>query len=275
MTALARPGAHPGHARPVPRQGDVVSSTLTEHQKKLRDEFIDAHGHWAPVWEGLLTSDEEFFAAYAQFSSVPSRSGPLDPKLKEFVRIAVDAAATHLFVPGIRRHMRRAIELGATAQEIMEVLELTATLGIHACNIGTPILFEELEAAGKPVPSELSDRQEALKADFTEKRGYWHQFWNEILLLDPDFFEAYTLYSSVPWVSGTLEPKVKELIYTAFDVSATHLYAPGLRLHIKNAIGYGATKEEILEVMELASTIGIHACELGVPILLEELEAAR
>ena len=30
----------------------------------------------------------------------------------------------------------------------MEVLELTATLGIHACNIGVPILLEELEAAG-------------------------------------------------------------------------------------------------------------------------------
>ena len=92
-----------------------------------------------------------------------------------------------------------------------------------------------------------------------EKRGYWHQFWDEILLLDPDFFEAYTQFSSVPWVSGTLEPKVKELIYTAFDVSATHLYVPGLRLHIKNAIGYGATREEMLEVIELASVIGIHS----------------
>jgi alkylhydroperoxidase/carboxymuconolactone decarboxylase family protein YurZ len=78
----------------------------------------------------------------------------------------------------------------------------------------------------------------------------------------------------VPWVSGVLEPKVKELIYTAFDVSATHLYTPGLRLHIKNAIGYGATREEILEVMELASVIGIHACTVGVPILVEELAAA-
>jgi alkylhydroperoxidase/carboxymuconolactone decarboxylase family protein YurZ len=79
----------------------------------------------------------------------------------------------------------------------------------------------------------------------------------------------------VPWTSGVLEPKVKELIYTAFDVSATHLYTPGLRLHIKNAIGYGATREEILEVIELASVIGIHSCTVGVPILVEELAAAE
>ena len=205
---------------------------------------------------------------------MPWRKGPLEPKVKELVYIAVDAAATHLYVPGIRQHIKQAIKHGATAAEIMEVLELTSTLGIHACNIGVPILVEELEAAGQPIPREFSERQLALKADFTEKRGYWHQFWEEILLLDADFFEAYTRFSSVPWVTGVLEPKVKELIYTAFDVSATHLYLPGLRLHIKNAIGYGATREEILEVIELASVIGIHSCTEGVPILIEELAAA-
>lgn len=251
-----------------------MTTPSTDRKKELRDAFIDARGFWAPFLDSLLEQDEAFFEAYTQFSSVPWRSGPLDPKIKEFVYIAVDAAATHLYVPGIRAHVRRAIELGATAAEIMEVLELTSTLGIHACNIGVPILVEELEAAGQAISQELSERQLALKQDFEQKRGYWHQFWNEVLLLDPDFFESYIHFSSVPWVSGVLEPKVKELIYTAFDVSATHLYEPGLRLHIKNAIGYGATREEILEVMELASVIGIHSCMLGVPILLEELAAA-
>ena len=251
-----------------------MSTKTDDRKKQLRDEFVEARGYWSPFWESLLDMDANFFEAYTAFSSVPWRSGPLDPKIKEFVYIAVDAAATHLYVPGIRQHVKQALALGATAAEIMEVLELTATLGIHACNIGVPILVEELAAAGQPIDETLSERQEALKADFTEKRGYWHQFWNEILVLDPDFFEAYTHFSSVPWVSGVLEPKVKELIYTAFDVSATHLYTPGLRLHIKNAIGYGATREEILEVMELASVIGIHACTVGVPILVEELAAA-
>ncbi len=129
-------------------------SELTEHKKKLRDEFIEARGYWSPFWDGLLELDEDFFEAYTNFSSVPWRNGPLSPKVKEFVYIAVDAAATHLYVPGIRQHIKQALGHGATAQEIMEVLELTATLGIHACNIGVPILFEELEAAGQPVPRE-------------------------------------------------------------------------------------------------------------------------
>ena len=240
-------------------------------RRELRDAFIEARGFWSPLWDGVLELDPDFFEAYLGFSSLPWRAGPLDPKVKEFVYIAIDAAATHLFVPGIRQHIRNAIEHGATREEIMEVLELTSTLGIHACNIGVPILVEELEAAGQRLPRELSDRQRPLKADFEAKRGYWHAFWDDVLALDPDFFEAYTQFSSVPWTSGVLEPKVKELIYTAFDVSATHLYEPGLRQHIRNALAYGATREEVMEVIELASVIGIHSAAVGVPILLEEL----
>lgn len=67
---------------------------------------------------------------------------------------------------------------------------------------------------------------------------------------------------------------MKELIYVAVDAATTHLYEPGLRQHIRNAIGYGATKEEIMEVLELVSVLGIHACTMGVPILLEEYSRA-
>jgi alkylhydroperoxidase/carboxymuconolactone decarboxylase family protein YurZ len=246
---------------------------LSDRKKQLRDEFIEARGFWSPLWDGLLELDEDFFEAYLRFSSVPWRSGPLDAKTKELVYIAMDAAATHMYEPGIRQHVRLALRHGATAQEIMEVLELTATLGIHACTVGVPILVEELEAAGRPLSRELTPRMEEVKAEFERKRGYWNAFWDDMLVLDPEFFDAYTQFSGVPWTSGVLEPKVKELIYTAFDVAATHLYTPGLRQHIRNALGYGATAEEVLEVIELVSVIGIHACTVGVPILLEELSA--
>ena len=37
---------------------------------------------------------------------------------------------------------------------------------------------------------------------------------------------------------------------------------------------YGATKEEIIEVYQLVSVLGIHTCTLGIPVLVEELEKA-
>lgn len=244
---------------------------LNAEQEAIKDEFVRARGGWADHWEAILELDPDFMRAYLDFSAVPWRKNHLDNKTKEFIYIAVDAAATHLYEPGIRQHIKAGLKAGATKAEIMEVLELTATLGIHAMNIGVPILVEVLEEKGlRSGPAELSERQEQIKAEFTKTRGYWHAFWDEMLELDPELFEAYTEFSSVPWRTGTLSPKVKEFIYIAFDTAATHLYVKGLKLHIENAVGYGATPQEILEVMEIASVLGIHAVTTAAPILLEE-----
>lgn len=116
---------------------------------------------------------------------------------------------------------------------------------------------------------ELSERQKELKERFIKLRGYWSdELWGEVLKLDPDFFEAYLNFSAKPWVKGVLPPKIKELIYIA--INAVHMYAPGLRQHIRNALKYGASIEEILEVLEIVSVIGIHSFLMGVPILSEE-----
>ena len=220
--------------------------------------------------QALREADPEFFERFTELAEVPRRSTVLDPKVKELVCLAVDAAATHMYAPGIREHARRAIDLGATGEELLEVLQLTSTLGIHATTVGVPVL---VEALGEREVAPLDERRQALKADFEAKRGYWHDFWNGLLELDPDFFEAYVGFSAHPWEHGVLEPKVKELIYTAFDASATHMYVPGLRQHIENALAYGATPAEVMEVFELASTIGIHGYLAALPIVLEELEA--
>ena len=248
--------------------------SLSARQEEVKADFIAVRGTWSDLWESILQLDPEFLKAYLDFSAVPWRSNHnhLDDKTKEFMFIAVDAAATHMYAPGVRQHIKAAFKAGATPQEIMEVIELTSTLGIHAMNIGVPILVQVLVEKGlRTGPAPLDANQERIKAEFTANRGYWHSFWDEMLELDPDLFETYTAFSSVPWKSGTLSPKVKELVYIAFDTAATHLYVPGLKLHIENAIGYGATAQEILEVMEIASVIGIHAATTAVPILVEEM----
>ena len=249
--------------------------SLTTRQQEIKDEFIRVRGAWSDSWESVLKLDPEFLASYLTFSAVPWRKNHLDDKVKEFIYIAVDANATHMYLPGVRQHIRAALALGATPQEIMEVLELAATLGIHAMNIGVPILVEVLEEKGlRTGPAPLTDYQEEVKAEFTKTRGYWHSFWDEMLELDPELFAAYTDFSAHPWRHGTLEPKIKELVYIAFDTAATHLYVKGLKLHIENAVGYGATAQEILEVMEIASVLGIHAVTSAAPILAEEAAAA-
>jgi alkylhydroperoxidase/carboxymuconolactone decarboxylase family protein YurZ len=71
--------------------------------------------------------------------------------------------------------------------------------------------------------------------------------------------------------SGVMPAKDTELLSIAFDASFTHMYAPGTRRHIHNALHAGATMEEIMEVLKLCVSQGMQACNLGIPILAEEL----
>lgn len=86
-------------------------------------------------------------------------------------------------------------------------------------------------------------------------------------------FEAFLAFGSVPWKKGFLEPKVKEFIYIAIDSATTHMYEPGLRIHLRSALKFGATKEEIMEVYQLVSILGMHTISMGVPVLTQELHA--
>lgn len=103
-----------------------------------------AKGDWNPVWDKLAELDPEFLEAYLAFRSVPHREGPLPQKYKELIMIAINAATTHLYAPGVRRHMQNALKAGATKEEILETIQLTTVMGIHACNLAVPILMEEV-----------------------------------------------------------------------------------------------------------------------------------
>lgn len=102
-------------------------------------------GDWNPLWDTMREWDPAFIEAYLKFRSIPHRNGPLDPKVKEFILIAINAATTHLYGPGVRRHVKNALKLGATREELLEVIQLTTIMGIHSVNLAVPILSEELE----------------------------------------------------------------------------------------------------------------------------------
>ena len=242
----------------------------------LRRSVTEQLGFWDEEQAALADLSPGFLETWARLAAIPVRKNHLGAKDRALIGLSAATAATHLYAPGVRRQIRNALDAGATGDEVMEVLALTATLGIHACNIGVPLLLEVLEEAGqRSGPEPLTARQEQLKSDFTRDRGYWHEFWDGLLELDPDLFEGYLDFSAWPWRHGVLTPKMKEFVYCAFDAAATHLYVPGLKMHMRNALGYGATKEELMEVLEIVSLIGMHGAELAAPILRDELAARR
>ena len=100
-------------------------------------------GDWNPLWDTMHELDPEFLEAYLAFRSVPQQQGPLEQKYKELILIAINAATTHLYEPGVRRHIQNALKAGATREEILETIQLTTVMGIHACNLAIPVLLEE------------------------------------------------------------------------------------------------------------------------------------
>ena len=120
---------------------DTIAPGATPMCDRLR-----AVGEWNPNWEPFYKLDPAWTEKFMTMGLAPMLSGVLDAKTVEFIAIAVDASCTHMYGPGVRRHIRKALDLGATSEEISAVLQLTSVLGIHSMSMGAPILLEELAA---------------------------------------------------------------------------------------------------------------------------------
>lgn len=115
-----------------------------DKKAELRRKFIEERGSIPPPGiQEMLDLDPELFHRYLEFSAPFWKKGPLPPKVREFIIIAVDASVTHMFEPGIRAHIRRALELGATQDELLQIFELISGLGIHRYTLGISVLAEE------------------------------------------------------------------------------------------------------------------------------------
>jgi alkylhydroperoxidase/carboxymuconolactone decarboxylase family protein YurZ len=106
---------------------------------------LQATGNWNPSWNEFAAMDPAWTEKFMAMAMHAIASGVLDPKTLEFIAIAVDASCTHLYGPGVRRHIRKALQLGATKAEILAVLQCVSVLGIHSMSLGAPILAEEIE----------------------------------------------------------------------------------------------------------------------------------
>jgi alkylhydroperoxidase/carboxymuconolactone decarboxylase family protein YurZ len=91
---------------------------------------------------------------------------------------------------------------------------------------------------------------------------------------DGAWADQYLRMSADPWTEGVLPRKMVELVCVALNAACTNLQPRGTRQHIRAALDAGATRDEILTVLKMASLLSIHSCSLGAPLLLEAAQAA-
>ena len=239
---------HPQTANSVPSGGPWDSS-------------LDQLREWDPTWA----------AACLKMTMNPETKGVLPEKTVALIGVALNAACTNLNPEGTRRHVRAALDAGASREEILMVLKMASLLAIHSCSLAAPILLEEAKAAGVQVGKGSKNTEPTPGVDKVRAIGQWNQAWDPFYDLDPVWTDQFMTTGVGIYTGDLLSAKLAEFLSIAFDASYTHMYAPGTRRHIKAALALGATVEEIMEVLKLCVAQGVQACNLGVPILAEEL----
>ena len=204
----------------------MSSSSATPNVDELRER-----GAWSSVLDKFAEWDPDWTERCARMTNNPWTTGVLPVRWIELICIALNAACTHRNEAGVQRHVRAALEAGASRDEILDTFKGVSVLGIHSVAVTLPILFEEGAKAGvEPAPRPV-DTAPTPVIDQLKAAGIFNHAWDAIYELDPRWLEEF-LAMGADMYRGVLPTKLVELMAVAVDASCTHLYTPGIRRHI-------------------------------------------
>lgn len=185
----------------------------------------------------------------------------LDARTTALVAFAVAATPTTLDRDGIGRHADAALDAGATLEELTEAMLLASAIGLHGLHEAPQVLRAVAERRSESLPSHDADSERYRDQLLTDP--YWQRldamlpdFLDTMLRLHAPAFKSFVDYVGIPWQSGPLPAKTKELVYVSIDTMPSHRYLPGMRFHIENALALGATRQELLDVLDISAAAG-------------------
>jgi AhpD family alkylhydroperoxidase len=109
---------------------------------------------FVPYWLRTMAEvDVDFLEAYERIYELTAvRKGKLPPKVREMIVVA--AVSIGGYLPGIKDHVRRALRLGATKEELVEVFQSayfhTGALTLVHGMVALINVLKELEDEKKP-----------------------------------------------------------------------------------------------------------------------------
>jgi alkylhydroperoxidase/carboxymuconolactone decarboxylase family protein YurZ len=236
-------------------------------------ERPDATGHLsrhlrtAAVLERL---DPAFAQAAEALVGHPYRAGVLSDSVRSLVVLAVESVIPEADEPRIEASVSAALADGATREEVLCVLEIACSIGLHTVSVGLPVLIEEMERAGIALPERTARQDElesALRSTGPRPRPL-NAIYAGILRMDPEYFAARVGFIDLPWErTDVLDPEVKHLLSIAIDAVSPQHYVDGLRKHVREALQIGVSPRAILEVLQIASVTGFRTLDVGLGVL--------
>ncbi len=160
---------------------------------------------WGTSLDKLKEWDPEGLELLLRVGTSPWTSGVLPRKEVELISLALHSACTNLDEAGTRRHIRGALDAGATRDEIVQVLKCGFGLAVHSCSLGAPILLEEMKAAG--VKAADRPKPQTPACDTMKAIGQWNTAWDPFYELSPLWTDEFFALGANIYKSGIFTPR--------------------------------------------------------------------
>lgn len=198
-------------------------------------------------------------------AAVAEEGSPLSDLDRALVVVGLASSVTSLNPEAVREAIGAAYSAGASPEQIQEVVSVMSGLGVHSLMVSAANILAEGRSAGReltetltPAEQEAWDRRVGSDPFWQSMEAEMPGFLRSMLKLSPIQFEAFFDYCAVPWRTRTVPARTKELLAMASDALPTHVFLPGFRLHLANAVKLGAGRAALLECLELARTAPEH-----------------
>ncbi len=189
----------------------------------------------------------------------------LAPLERALIELGVAVSVTSLDRDAIERAIVVALDAGASAAQIQEIVSLVSGLGVHSLMASASAIIAAAANRGEDFSQPFDERQQQLWDSFVGDDHYWAAFekavpgfLDALVRLSPDQFEAFFIYCAVPWKNGAVRARTKELTALACDATPAHRFLPGFSLHLDNAIAIGVGRQAIMETLDIAEAAPRH-----------------
>ena len=127
------------------RRGESPAPDAGPHAsyEAAKQRFKAIRGFWNSERDPVGRLLPDYSIALMGIATEMWEKGPLTTRERELVAIGIDCTVTHSFLPGLRTHIRGALDAGATREEILGVFQLAALLGLEGYILAAEAMFAQ------------------------------------------------------------------------------------------------------------------------------------
>lgn len=232
---------------------------MTDAEREaIKALFIAERGYWRPWTDTLLQIAPGFVQQYARYAGYPARTGPLSERMVELIYVGLDASSSHLFEPGLTTHMRRALEVGASHSDIVDVLHLVAVQGLASVCQASDIVAE-LSGAVADAPAIAPSLQARI-----QRLGDAHALaLDNIARLNPGYAEVLLDFIEQGRPEAGLTPPERSLVQLALHACFTAFNPGAVRQIVRTGLAQGLSATELQQAIQLGAHLAVHGTALG------------